>query len=140
MLGIDTLRSHKILIDFDKSMLTVSPSTARMRRAKRDEIIVTGRNRFGQLIVTNAYLGRHRIDVVLDTGAQMSVGNSALLGLLDEETREALRPTEITSVTGAKARARYTLVSGMRIGAAEFNNLPVAFADVEPFRHFELEN
>lgn len=40
--------------------------------------MVTAKSLFGQLIVTDAYYGSSRIQVVLDTGAQVSIGNSAL--------------------------------------------------------------
>jgi predicted aspartyl protease len=141
MLGIDLLQNHKVLIDFDKGVMTVDQSSARpMKRRKRDEIVISGRSKYGQLIVTNARLNGQRIQVVLDTGAQVSIGNSALLQLINQRARKALKPTEITSVTGAKAPASYTMVPGIWIDGVMFNNLAVAFADVEPFRHFELED
>ena len=141
MLGIDMLRNHKVLIDFDNGVMTVDQSSARpMKRRKRDEVVVSGHSKFGQLIVTNAFLNGRRIQVVLDTGAQMSIGNSALLRLIDQGARKALKPTEITSVTGARAHASHTMVPGVWIDGLMFGNLAVAFADVEPFRHFELED
>lgn len=139
MLGIDTLSSHKVLIDFDTGLMTVGESSARpMKRRRTDEIVVSGRSRFGQLIVTNAYIGRQRIQVVLDTGTQVSVGNQALLKLIDRQSRNTLQSTEITSVTGAKAPALHAMVRGIRVDDILFGKLPVAFADVEPFRHFDL--
>ena len=139
MLGIDTLSDHKVLIDFDTRVMTVGSSEARpMKRRKRDEIVVSGRSKFGQLIVTNAYIGQDRIQVVLDTGTQVSIGNKALLRLIDDRSRKTLQPTDITSVTGAKAQASHAIVRGIRVDGIQFGKLPVAFADVEPFRHFDL--
>lgn len=141
MLGIDTLRNHKVLIDFDKGVMTVDRSDVRpMKARKRDEVVVSGRSKFGQLIVTDAYIDGVAIQVVLDTGAQISIGNRAMLRLISERAHKALRPTELTSVTGARAPAAYTMVGGIRIDDIQFGNLPIAFADVEPFRHFELQD
>lgn len=138
MLGIDTLSNHKVLIDFDTGVMTVDDSEAPMKRRKRDEIVVSGRSKFGQLIVTNAFIGGTRIQVVIDTGTQISIGNTALLRLIDDRSRKSLLPTVITSVTGAHAPATYAMVRGIRIDGIVFGKLPVAFGDVEPFRHFDL--
>ncbi|MEI9927908.1 MAG: hypothetical protein WDN44_09755 [Sphingomonas sp.] len=62
--------------------MMVSRSERRNRERPRygeDEIVVTGKSLFGQLIVTDAWYGATRIRVVIDTGAQISMGNTALL-------------------------------------------------------------
>src|SRR3546814_2781675 len=47
-----------------------------------DAIIVTARNSAGRLILSDARLYGKRIDVIVDTGAQTSVGNIALQELV----------------------------------------------------------
>jgi predicted aspartyl protease len=139
LLGIDTLRKHRVTIDFETGVMTVLPSERKRRAVSYDpdEIVVTAKSLFGQLIVTDAYYGTTRIQVVLDTGSQVSMGNSALRRRVGIKSNQ-LRPIELTSVTGGKMYANYTLVPKVKIGTVQFEWLPVAFADVAPFKKFGL--
>ena len=139
LLGIDTLAGQQVSIDFDTGMMTVTPAERRStrRRNSDDEIVVTARSQFGQLIVTDAYYGKTKIQVVLDTGSQVSMGNSALRRRIGKRIKE-MHMIQLTSVTGGKATAEYTLVPDVKVGDIQFDWLPVAFADVAPFKRFGL--
>ncbi|MHA6718285.1 retroviral-like aspartic protease family protein [Sphingomonas sp. RS6] len=139
LLGIDTLGDHQVTIDLDAGIMTVRPSEARKRREKRDrdEIIVVAKDVFGQLIVTDAYYRNIRIQVVLDTGSQVTMGNSALRRRIGNRLGK-VQPIRLTSVTGDTATADYTTVPDLRVGPIMFGSMPVAFADVEPFKRFGL--
>ena len=121
--------------------MSVTKSVKRRRpvRHSDDEIIVTARSKFGQLIVTDAFYGNTRIQVVLDTGSQVSMGNTALRRRVGVK-KQNLREVTLTSVTGGQTRAAYTLVPQVRVGDVRFEWLPVAFADVAPFKKFGLED
>lgn len=139
LLGIDTLRDHKVTIDFDAGTMAVRPSAPHKRHEKHapDEIVITAKSRFGQLIVTDAYYQNVRVQVVLDTGSQVTMGNEALRRRL---ARQMAKPEliQLTSVDGGTMVADYTAVPGVRLGNIAFGSLPIAFADAEPFRRFEL--
>jgi predicted aspartyl protease len=141
LLGIDTLRKNMVSIDFETGIMTVHKSERHRKAVSQnpDEIVVTARSAFGQLIVTDAFWGDTRIQVVLDTGSQVSMGNSALRRR-DGMKAEQVHKIELTSVTGAKLIADYTLVPRVKIGDVLFQSLPVAFYDVAPFKKFGLEN
>jgi predicted aspartyl protease len=138
LLGIDTLHNHQISIDFEHGTMEVRPSQKRNRWTRRvdDEIVVTAKSLFGQLIVTDAYYGSTRIQVVLDTGSQVSMGNSALRKRIGRGRKT--QPIELTSVTGDKTMADYTTVPNIKVGDVLFGSMPVAFADVAPFERFGL--
>jgi predicted aspartyl protease len=140
LLGIDTLSKHQVSIDFDKGTMTVRPSVKRKwgQLRPRGEIVVTAKNLFGQLIVTDAYYGSTRIQVVLDTGSQVTIGNSALRARIGRGRMKKAIPIQLTSVTGEKTVADYTRVPNIRIGRLAFGVMPVAFADVAPFERFGL--
>jgi len=139
LLGIDTLRDHQVSIDFERGTMEVRRSEKRdkVRRRLNDEIVVTAKSLFGQLIVTDAYYGTTRIQVVLDTGSQVSMGNAALRKRVLGRSRKT-QPVELTDVTGDKAIADYTTVPDIRIGDVVFGSMPVAFAEVAPFARFGL--
>ncbi|MBO9622199.1 MAG: aspartyl protease family protein [Sphingomonas sp.] len=138
LLGIDTLQNHQVTIDFDSGTMSVRPSAKRKRKTSyiRGEIVVTAKSLFGQLIVTDAYFGNTRVQVVLDTGAQVTMGNSALRRRIGGRLKT--QPIEFTSVLGDTARAEYSNVEGIKIGDVLFGSMPVAFADVAPFERFGL--
>jgi predicted aspartyl protease len=138
LLGIDTLRDHQVSIDFERGTMEVRPSQKRNKyvRPARDEIVVTAKSLYGQLIVTDAYYGGTRIQVVLDTGSQVSMGNSALRSRVAR--RKKTQPIELTDVTGEKTMADYTTVPNIKVGDVMFGEMPVAFADVAPFERFGL--
>lgn len=139
LLGIDTLRNHQVSIDFERGTMAVRPSQARKRYVRRndDEIVVTAKSLFGQLIVTDAYFGTTRIQVVLDTGSQVTMGNSALRRRVGHRAAKS-SPIQLTSVTGQTGMADYTMVPDIKVGEVLFGSMPVAFADVAPFKRFGL--
>ncbi|RYD55706.1 MAG: hypothetical protein EOP60_05900 [Sphingomonadales bacterium] len=140
LLGIDTLSKHQVSIDFEAGTMTVRPSVKRKwgQSRRRDEIVVTAKSLFGQLIVTDAYYGNTRIQVVLDTGSQVTLGNSALRKRISRKRMKEAIAIQLTSVTGEQAMADYTQVPDIRVGRLAFGVMPVAFADVAPFERFGL--
>ena len=145
LLGLDVLRNDRLSIDFThQARLTVTPSPRRPERERltgdSDLIIVTARSRLGELVVTDAEIDGTALAVILDTGAEESIGNPALARLLARRGVEngGLHPTVLTSVTGAVLKANYTSIASMRIGGVIIHNVPMAFGDLETFRHFGL--
>jgi predicted aspartyl protease len=139
LLGVDTLRSQRVEFDFARLEMKVGPSKAANVSWPSDTIVVTARNRFGHLMLVDAAFEGERVWVIIDTGAEVTVGNSALRQRL--ERRGRLGPIQrigLTSVTGNTIAADYTVARRLRIADAEIGNLPVAFADVVPFRKLRL--
>ena len=141
MLGIDTLSGHSLSIDFEKNSMTLLPSAKRGHNNNvQGDIVVQAKSAYGQLIVTQAFYRGRRISVVIDTGAQVSMGNSALRARMRRELKKVPQQITLTSVTGQSMLADYTQIEHLEIGGVGFNQLPIAFADVAPFRKFGLTN
>jgi hypothetical protein len=49
-----------------------------------------------------------------------------------------MTPIHLLSVTGGLVPAQYTIAREIMVGNAGVRNLPVAFADVDPFRQLDL--
>lgn len=138
MLGIDTLQGHALAIDFVSQTMAVTPSKRRPRREvahRPDEIVIYAKSLFGQLVVTDAYVGNQRVRVILDTGSVVSMGNGALRRRLRSRPGA---PIELVSVLGASMTADYTVIDTIKLGDLSMNNLPIAFADAPPFARFGL--
>lgn len=139
MLGIDTLQNTMLSIDFDHQIMTVTPSASRKRRieAAPGEILVRAKNLYGQLIVTDARYRGQRVQVILDTGSGITMGNLALQKRVARRDKK-MHPIRLIGVTGESMEVNYTQIDRFDVAGATIANLPVAFADAEPFRHFGL--
>lgn len=140
ILGTDSLRSKRVVFDFDNHVMTIVPSA---QRVAKDEgtIVVTGRLRNGRLIVTNAVADSNMITVVLDTGSEVSVGNEALRRRLvnSDQVRDS-GAVQLESVTGDMLDGQYMFVKKLEVGDVTLQNLAVVFADAHTFDKLGLDD
>lgn len=139
LLGLDGLGSKRLTIDFRKKKMEISHSREPVEVDYGDAIVVRARSRFGQLILVDSQANGEKINVILDTGTDQSIGNLALLRKLTKKRKiDALRPVEITSVTGETIVGGWNVIRNVRVGGFSLNNLAVAFTDASPFEQLEL--
>jgi predicted aspartyl protease len=140
ILGLDSLHSQRILFDFKQEKLTIVPANARMP-SDPGSIVVTGRIKNGRLIVTTAYAENNAVTIVVDTGAQVSIGNEALKRKLDKGGRiKRAGLVELQSVTGEKLAGQYMIVRELNVGGVTLKQLPVVFADSHAFQRLGLND
>lgn len=141
LLGIDSMKGQRIVMDFVAHTMRVEPSTTPEEAVppEADLIVVTARTRLGQLVMVDADANGQKIWVVVDTGAQNTVANSKLRALLVKRIPESeIRPINMVDVLGHNTPAEYTIVSKLRIGGVSMGNAAIAFADAHPFKLFGL--
>jgi predicted aspartyl protease len=139
MLGVDSLQSQRVSFDFARQLMTVVPSRKQEERWTDDAIVVRARNRFGHLVLVDATVEGQKVWVIVDTGAQATVGNTALLHKLQKRGKlRPLSPIQMVSVTGGRLTADQSLVKHIRLGGIDIYDLAVAFSDVHPFRQLGL--
>jgi predicted aspartyl protease len=137
MLGIDALHGQRMVIDFRHKTLSVEPSVKEKREP--GVIVVHARSRYGQLILVDAAIGNQPIDVILDTGAQNTIGNSVLERVVGHVGVSAIRlGGDVVSVTGRTTPAFFSELPHVQIGGVDLHNQPVAFADLHTFAQFKL--
>ena len=142
LLGIDSLEDHKVLLDFKNSKMDVLPSkkTSGLGKIERGMIVVTAKRRAGRMILSDAMVGGVKVDIILDTGAQSSMGNFALRDRLRKRNlRFDYVPVLMRSVTGDTLAGDYTQVRDITIGGVTITDLPVTFADNFAFKALKLE-
>ncbi|WP_137869715.1 retroviral-like aspartic protease family protein [Sphingopyxis sp. 2PD] len=144
LIGVDMLEERRVLIDFRKESMQILETRRRAPSLIKDDdaIVVTARNSAGRLILSDARLHGKRIDVIVDTGAQTSVGNMALQRLVAERRANRLPfdATELTAVTGEDVPAVRTAIKRIVINGMDVNDLPVSFADSQAFRVLGLHD
>ena len=141
LLGIDALAGQRVMLDFDAKTITVQDTRSPLpSSAGSDEIIVTARRRRGQLIVTEAGVGRTGISAVVDTGSEITIGNMALYTAVFRNRRKppVAIPTTLISVTGQTLEANIVVLPEVRLGGLTLRNVTLAFVDAPPFALFGL--
>jgi predicted aspartyl protease len=129
ILGLDSLQDLRVLIDFKKQNIAVDDSRA-LGGNRGYEIVVRARRKLGRLIITDAMVDGVRTAVIIDTGAQGSMGNLAL-----QRRLRAHRGLEVTTtdVTGAVTTSPVGFARTIEIGRMQLSGLPIAFADAPAF-------
>ena len=139
MLGVDSLQQERVSFDFARDVMTVVPSRKPEERWTQDSILVTARSRFGHLVLVDATVEGQKVWVIVDTGSQVTIGNTALRHKLERRgTLKLLDPIQLMSVTGGRAAADQSLVKHIRLGGVDIYDMPVAFSDVHPFKKLGL--
>ena len=131
MLGIDSLRDQHVVMDFRTGQMTSSPSRA--EPYDPNTIVVHGKSRFGQLILVDAQVRGIRVYVILDSGAEVTVGNDVLRALLTRGDVQHGQPTQVISVTGRRTPGEFQEVEEAHIGGLTIRNMPLTFAELHTF-------
>ncbi|PXA83541.1 hypothetical protein DMC47_43095 [Nostoc sp. 3335mG] len=139
ILGIDTLKGKKVVIDLVRHAMSVEPADKGAEApAQPNEIIVTARSRLGQLVLADADAAGQKIYAVVDTGSMVTIGNLTLRDKLVRRKRATPKEVTITDVTGRKIIATYAPISDLRLGDFHMNNVVIAFDDAHAFDRFGL--
>ncbi len=138
MIGIDSLHDQHVTMDFANSTFASMPSADADDAVLANTIVVHGRSRFGQLVLVDADVGGEKVFVILDSGAQNSIGNAALQHMVNAMAARRPPTNEVISVMGGHTPAHTNTVDEIRLGGMKLLNLPIAYADLETFRQFGL--
>jgi predicted aspartyl protease len=140
ILGVDSLQSQRVEFNFDTQTLSIVPSAVRELEDEPGAIVVRAARRQGRLVVTDATANGHRVTVVIDTGAELSMGNQALRKeLMGKGLLGPSEKVELQSVTGAMISGDYMFVRKLEIGGVVIENLAIVFADAHTFRKLKLD-
>jgi predicted aspartyl protease len=137
LLGLDDLDGQAVTLDFAGRALHVEPG----KRLADDPHAVTveAHRRSGQLTLVDADVAGMRLTAFIDSGAQNTIGNMALLDLT--QARHPGLPwmrAPVVSATGQTIDAQIVSLPHLRIGGLAVPTWPVAFADLHVFRMWSL--
>ena len=135
VLGIEGLHNKRIYADFQRDRLEITVSHG--ERARRDFTVVPLRVVNG-LLIADIKVGSVRTKAIIDTGAQGTIGNIALLNALMHHAPRNAAHEEVIGVT-------LDVQSGDSIAAPDidFGNMVVkgahiTFGDMYLFQHWKL--
>lgn len=140
IIGVDSLRSQRVLFDFGTKTLSIVPSAVPDFRDEPGTIVVQAERKNGRLVVTNATANGRDLTVVIDTGAQLSIGNEELRKqLVGSNLVDPYQQVQLQSVTGAFISGDYMFVRELQIGGLTLKNLAIVFAQSHAFKELKLD-
>jgi hypothetical protein len=139
MVGIDALVEQRLMMDFETRVIKVEDARVPVKWLD-GEIVVTARRRRGQLILTEVRAAGLPLDAVIDTGSEITIGNLALRDKLIGGNRESFTTIPVTGVTGVTVNLQIARIGELQLGSVTLRDVPIAFADVPPFKVFGLSN
>jgi hypothetical protein len=136
IIGLDALQDFRVLIDFRKATISVEDPSVKQRRGGY-EIVVRARSKLGQLLITDAMVEGVRATVIIDTGAQASLGNMALRDKIRARRAQQVVTTDVNGVdiTGELAFVRTLSIEGLSL-----TDVPLTFADTPAFAALGLQD
>jgi predicted aspartyl protease len=139
LLGIDALVEQRLMMDFDKRVITIEDARRPVPHLL-GEIVIMAKRRRGQLILTQATANGHPVDAVIDTGSEITIGNLALRDKLMSRNLNKDWTVATTGVTGKTVDLQLGTLRELHVGSITIRDIPIAFADVPPFKVFGLED
>jgi hypothetical protein len=139
IVGIDALVHQRLMMDFEKRLIKVEDARKPVR-ASPDEIVITAKRQHGQLILTEVRAADLPLDAVVDTGTQITIGNLALRDKLLRKRRAKISTVSVIGVTGVAVNLDIARIGELQLGPVVLRDVPIAFADVPPFKMFGLSD
>lgn len=136
ILGVDSLQHQRVLFDFEDRSLHVADAEE-LGGNRGFDIVVKAREKLGQLIITEADLDGVKVAVIVDTGAQGSLGNDLLLEKL--RRAKALDDTALTDINGVQVGGKMRIGRELVLGRAQIRNFPITFVESPVFQALGLD-
>jgi predicted aspartyl protease len=139
VLGVEGLQQKKIVVDFVRNQIQILQS--RLTRTPSEYVRVPVQLGFKGLLLVNARIGRTAVKAIIDTGAERTLGNSALQRALriGDSSPNAPPTTGVQGVT-AQIQSAYLLTAPMiKLGDMYIARVDVSFGDIHVFKVWGLE-
>lgn len=148
LLGLDVLSRFRLTLDLRRRRVMLAASGADMIQrsiafglASRtaDDDVKARSGRANQLILTHVMADGVETVAFVDSGAQYSIGNLALMQALDARLGPVERPTlRVYGVIGQSLLVRSGAVANLRLARRDLGPTPLLFGDLYAFRVLNL--
>jgi predicted aspartyl protease len=137
ILGVAGIQGMRIDVDFVRDRVEIAPSSG--KRAPVGYVTVSARLWQGGLMLVNGRVGSIPAKVIIDTGAERTIGNMQLRAAILAKSRRS-REFDTTVHGATPVVGEGTVFSAPRIwiGPAQLVDLPVTFGDLHVFRVWGL--
>ncbi len=150
LLGLDILSQYRLTLDLRGRRVMIAPSgpdviergIAFGRASRiRNDVSRIHRGRFGQLFMTQLEVGGVPAVGFVDSGAQYSIANLALMRAMDRQVPAASHgQVRVYGVTGQSLVARTGSAPSLRVARWNLGPTPLLFADLHAFSVLNLNH
>ena len=139
ILGTQGFGGLRVTVEFNRDRISIERS--RGQRARHNEGRIPAKMRFGRLLVVNGYVGTIRVKAVIDTGAEMTLGNIALRDALLRRRKhnQVNEDVRVVGLDETSQMGRYLRTPMIRLGEAEIEGVPIVYGDIHVFKMWELQ-
>jgi hypothetical protein len=140
ILSMDRLRGVHVTADFASA--EVRMMTGAVGETPSDAVAMRLWERYRQLIVVEARVGKHRVPAIIDTGGAHTLGNVALLNKLIADAGGVLNGvirSHVTDATDTVLDTWDSRIDTLSIGSVAIDDLRVSFARFPVFQFWQLE-
>ncbi|HYL02096.1 MAG TPA: aspartyl protease family protein [Steroidobacteraceae bacterium] len=140
ILGVAGLRGKRLSVDFRHNRVTISDSTGSVVLPGYDRI--PARMLDDGLLVVQARVAGVRVDAVIDTGSERSIGNNALRDALAWERRKGAvtRVTDVYGATRDVASGQLQTAPTVDFGSVKIANLSLVYGNFHIFQVWGMES
>jgi predicted aspartyl protease len=141
-LGLDVIDGYRVVFDFKRQAMEIGEARSiysySVNRPGVARIPASGYQ--GHLRAIDCRVDGVSTATFIDTGAEVSVGNTALLGALagNNPAYIGTRTLTLSGVTGGSIEGRVTHVDNIRLHGITFSGCDLAIADLQIFRIWGL--
>jgi predicted aspartyl protease len=134
MLGIDAVANQRLVMDFRKKQMLLTKTVRQEPDA--GTLVVQAKSKYGQLLLVDSEVEGIPLYVIIDTGSEVTIGNTAMRTFLAR--RRAAAQAELIDVAGETAKVDLGQLPELHIGKVRVLNEQVAYADLYVFEHLGL--
>jgi predicted aspartyl protease len=136
-LGLDVIDRQQVTFDFVNHRLFIDPSSKETQiiRAADDALVRTNGSN-GRLTAVNCSVDGQKCYAFVDSGAEISIGNTKLFEALQRDHGGKYLNDEVVQllgVTGGSAAGRMTYVERIKLGSVSFLNSVLVISDLQVF-------
>jgi len=141
ILGVAGLQEARVFVDFRRDSVTISRS--RVPRGELSSYFVIDAVRVeGGLLAVNAVIRGVRAKAIIDTGAEVSLGNIALRDAIRARNRRRsdAKLTDVFGATDQVTQGEVEAASNIEIGDITVNHVSVTYGDFHIFEAWKLQD
>lgn len=138
ILGVAGLRNERIFVDFRRDRIEITRSRAAF--SKIGYLKVPARRVAGGVLAVDTVIGGVRARAVIDTGAERTLGNTALRHALRSRRRSAKwQDTDVYGATETILSGQSSIAPPIKLGAATITGTEITYGDFHIFRLWNLD-
>jgi predicted aspartyl protease len=140
ILGVAAFKNERILVDFKRDRIEISRSRL-YEKPMPGTVSMPAHRVAGGLFAIDAYVGRVKTRIVVDTGGERTLGNLALRdAIFRRKGAPEVRTTRVYGATMDIDQGEYFYAPPIKLGPATLTDVAVIYGDFHVFKVWGLEN